>query len=136
MVGSVYTEYLFSLGAQCWRLSQIPAMSDTYRDYIFPTPPATYSPYGASRPVYPQYYECPPAVSIFTWDSRNVRIGAPSQNDGTTNIHRATSFMHPAMPSNDIVYSYPGRVAHVAAYGPPSLVSVLRHLYSFSKHLV
>ena len=65
-VGHVYTEYLFALGAQRWRLSQIPATSDTYRDYTFPTPPATYAPYGASRPIYPQYYERPPAVSMFT----------------------------------------------------------------------
>ncbi|KAH9957484.1 hypothetical protein BGW80DRAFT_1381090 [Lactifluus volemus] len=82
-----------------YRDCTIPAMSDTNRDHIFLTPPATYAPYGASRPVYPHYYERPPA------------------NDGTTHIPYATS----PMPSNDVVPSHPGGLPHVAAYDPPSL---------------
>ncbi|KAH9970605.1 hypothetical protein BGW80DRAFT_1253896 [Lactifluus volemus] len=78
----------------------IPAMSDTYRDHIFPTAPATYD---ASRAANPQFYERPPA------------------SDGATYIPRATSFMQPAMPSNDVVPSHPGGLANVAAYGPPPL---------------
>jgi hypothetical protein len=98
-------------------------MSDTYQDRVVPLPPPTYPPYGASCPVYSQYYERLPPVSPFTGCRylSDPRIRLLLQNDGIAQVHRATGSTHPAMPSNDVVTSHPGALAHVATYGPPSL---------------
>jgi hypothetical protein len=101
--------------------SQTFTMSDTYQDHIFPLPPPTYPPYGASRPVYSQDYEHLPPVSPFTRYLTDLRIRVLLQNDGIAQVHRATGSTHPAMYSNDVVPSHPGGLALVATYGPPSL---------------
>jgi hypothetical protein len=97
--------------------SQISTMSDTYQD--LPLPPPTY---GASRPVYSQYYERLPPVSPFTGYLSDPRIRVLLQDGGVAQVHRTTASTHPAIPSNDLVSSHPGGLAHVAAYGLPSLL--------------
>jgi hypothetical protein len=73
---------------------QVPTMTNIPRDHISPHLPAIYPSRDALRHGYPQYY---------------------------AQVHRATGSTHPTMPSDDVVPSHPGTLAHVAAYGPPSL---------------